>query len=308
MSNTATIRSTSDPSIKLAYPRDTLTIDVDGYPAWSLQGTTTYDLGAFILNSTGASTTVTATDTLSVENSGVTLSSSWAQPLGIAVNGLQLYSPTANWTTYNNLQNTQSNIGVDLQGLVATREINTSNAIDITFIFTTTVYMIRQTNWSGVDLTGWTNIGNAGNIVQDSGTDEAVYEKTFTAGTYSFDNYSAMYMFDPDRTTTVPAAGLFQSVNPFANLTRAVPTSYTAPTFNVNKRIQVSAKRFSILPLLEESRKSIRANNNVSPFSLTELQKLEGTIKEYNISRGIASNVAGSGGGGGGPAETESWF
>ena len=72
MSNTATIRSTSDPAIKLAYPRDTLTIDVDGYPSWALPGTTTYDLGTFSLNSTGGSTTVGPTDTLSVANCGIT--------------------------------------------------------------------------------------------------------------------------------------------------------------------------------------------------------------------------------------------
>lgn len=310
MSNTATIRSTSDPAIKLAYPRDTLTIDVDGYPSWSLPGTTTYDLGAFTLNSTGGSTTVTATDTLSVANCGITLSSSWAQSLGIAVNGLQLYIPTNAWTTYNNLQNTQSNIGVDLQGLVTTQEINTSNAIDITFAFPTTVYMIRQTSWSGVDTTGWTSIGNAGNIIQDSGTDEAVYEKTFTVGTYSFDNYSAMYMFNPTRTTTVPAAGLFTSVVPFANTDISPPSSFTAPDFKINKRIQLKADRAQSLSSLQEFRESIRVNNNVVPFNQAQLQKEDGTIKEYNIARAIASNVAGSGGGGGGGGvtETEYWF
>jgi len=310
MSNTATIRSTSDPTIKLGYPRDTLTIDVDGYPGWSLQGTTTYDLGTFTLNSTGASTTVSATDTLSVANCGVTLSSSWAQPLGIAVNGLQLKIPTNNWTTYNNLQNTQSNIGVDLQGLVTTQEINTSNAIDITFAFTTTVYMIRQTNWNAVSTTGWTSIGNAGNILQDSSSDEAVYERTFTAGTYTFDNNSAMYMFDPDRATTVPAAGLFASVVPFANTDISPPSSFTAPDFKINKRIQLKADRTQSLSSLQEFRKSIRANNNLVPYNQEQLQKEDGTIKEYNIARAIASNVAGSGGGGGGGGvtETEYWF
>jgi len=299
--------SRSNPNHSVVLETLPLLVETDSAP-FETPNTHTFGLGYYTINSTGGDQQVSSTDTLSVANCGITLSSSWAQPLGIAVNGLQLYIPVNGWTTYNNLQNTQSNIGVDLQGLVTTQEINTSDAIDITFAFTTTVYMIRQTNWGAVDTTGWTSIGNAGNIIQDSSADEAVYERTFTAGTYTFDNNSAMYMFDPDRTTTIPVAGLFQSVNPFANLTRAVPTSYTAPTFNVNKRIQVSAKRSSILPLLEEFRESIRANSGIVPFSLTELQKLEGTIKEYNISRGIASNVAGSGGGGGGPAETESWF
>ena len=302
---TSTIRSTSDPAIKLSYPRDRITIDVDGYPEWSLQGTTTYALGTFTLNSTGASTVSPAPDTLSVANSGVTLSPSWAQPLGLAVNGLQLYIPISAWTTYNNLQNTQSNIGVDLQGLVATREINTSDGIDITFAFTTTVYMIRQTTWNAVDLTGWTNVGNAGNIIQDVATDEAVYRRTFTAGTYSFDNNSAMYMFDPDRVTTIPPEGVFTPAEIFGSLSITPPVSYTAPEFNLNKRIQISVKRSFIIQTLNEVRKSIESRNNLVPFNLADLRILDRTAKEYTISRAIASNVDS---GGGGVTETESWF
>ena len=163
---TSTIRSTSDPAIKLSYPRDRITIDVDGYPEWSLQGTTTYDLGTFTLNSTGAST----------------------------VSGAK----------------------------------------------------------------------------------------------------------------TIPPEGVFTPVEAFENLTIVPPGSYTAPEFNLNKRIQISVKRSFIIQTLNEVRKSIESRNNLVPFNLADLRILDRTAKEYTISRAIASNV--DSGGGGGATETESWF
>jgi hypothetical protein len=110
--------------------------------------------------------------------------------------------------------------------------------------------------------------------------------------------------------TNVPAAGLFTSQDPFTIAGTTPPASYTAPDFKINKRIQLKADRVQSLSSLQEFRESIRANNNVVPYNQEQLQKEDGTIKEYNIARAIASNVAGSGGGGGGggTTETEYWF
>lgn len=307
MLNTATIRSTSDPAIKLAYPRDTLTIDVDGYPAWSLQGTTTYDLGAFTLNSSGGTYTVGGTGALSVSNSGVTLGTGWYRPLDIAANGLALTIPVNGWQSYSNLTSTYL-------GLVTTLEINSGNALGITFQYETLVYQFRNTSWattanaSDTDVSnGWTQV-DSGGYITSAGT-VTVYSKTFSAGSYTFDNESAMYMFNPNRTTTVPAGGLFTEADPFANISITPPASYTAPDFKISKRIQLQATRVPSLYLLEEFRESIRAKNNVVPYNQEQLQKEDGTIKEYNIARAIASNVTGSGGGGGGGVtETEYWF
>jgi len=339
--------SRSNPNHSVVLETLPLLVETDSAP-FETPNTHTFGLGYYTINSTGGDQQVSSTDTLSVANCGITLSSSWAQPLGIAVNGLQLYIPVNGWTTYNNLQNTQSNIGVDLQGLVATQEINTSDAIDITFAFTTTVYMIRQTNWGAVDTTGWTSIGNAGNIIQDSSADEAVYERTFTAGTYTFDNNSAMYMFDPDRTTTVPTAGLMveeyeesTTFNHNSNikvgdiistnvitvskeiLPNTLPTErLTLKTIDEQSRLvyfdQISiASRKDLISNLPddgffntEKRISVGSFSNLTPYDLNELNKLQSGSRSHTSARIIDSTgAAGEGGGGGGTvAEIQTWY
>lgn len=339
--------SRSNPNHSVVLETLPLLIETDSAP-FQTPNTHTFDLGYYTINSTGSDQQVSSTDTLSVANCGITLSSSWAQPLGIAVNGLQLKIPTNNWTTYNNLQNTQSNIGVDLQGLVTTQEINTSDAIDITFAFTTTVYMIRQTNWNAVDITGWTSIGNAGNILQDSSTDEAVYERTFTAGTYTFDNNSAMYMFNPDRTTTVPTAGLMveeyeesTTFNHNSNIkvgdiisTNIITVSKeilpnTLPTERVSlhtiddqsrlvyfDEISITSRKDLISNLPDdgffntEKRISVGSFSNLTPYDLNELNKLQSGSRSHTSARIIDSTGAeGEGGGGGGTVtEIQTWY
>ena len=339
--------SRNNPNHSVVLETLPLLVETDSAP-FQTPNTHTFDLGYYTINSTGADQTVNSTDPLSVANCGVTLSSSWAQPLGIAVNGLQLKIPTNNWTTYGNLENTQSNIGVDLQGLVTTQEINTSDAIDITFAFTTTVYMIRQTSWNAVSTTGWTSIGNAGNILQDSGTDEAVYERTFTAGTYTFDNNSAMYMFNPDRTTTVPTAGLMveeyeesTTFNHNSNIkvgdiisTNVITVSKeilpnTLPTERLSLKtidgqsrlvyfdeISITSRKDLISNLPDdgffntEKRISVGSFSNLTPYDLNELNKLQSGSRSHTSARIIDSTGAeGEGGGGGGTVtEIQTWY
>jgi hypothetical protein len=337
--------SRSDPNHSVVIETLPLLVETDSAP-FETPNTHTFGLGYYTINSTGADQTVVPSDPLSVANCGITLSSSWAQSLGIAVNGLQLYVPVSSWTTYNNLQNTQSNIGVDLQGLVTTQEINTSNAIDITFAFTTTVYMIRQTAWNAVDITGWTSIGNAGNIIQDSATDEAVYERTFTAGTYTFDNDSAMYMFNPDRTTTVPTAGLMveeyeesTTFNHNSNIkvgdvisTNVITVSKgilpnTLPTERLSlntidgqnrlvyfDQISITSIKDLISNLPDdgffntEKRISVGSFSNLTPYDLNELNKLQSGTNSYTSARIIDSTGAEGEGGGGTVTEVQTWY
>ena len=338
--------SRSDPNHSVVIETLPLLVETDSAP-FETPNTHTFGLGYYTINSTGADQTAVPSDPLSVANCGITLSSSWAQSLGIAVNGLQLYVPVSSWTTYNNLQNTQSNIGVDLQGLVTTQEINTSNAIDITFAFTTTVYMIRQTAWNAVDITGWTSIGNAGNIIQDSATDEAVYERTFTAGTYTFDNDSAMYMFNPDRTTTVPTAGLMveeyeesTTFNHNSNIkvgdvisTNVITVSKgilpnTLPTERLSlntidgqnrlvyfDQISITSIKDLISNLPDdgffntEKRISVGSFSNLTPYDLNELNKLQSGTSSHTSARIIDSTgAAGEGGGGGTVTEIQTWY
>jgi len=337
--------SRSDPNHSVVIETLPLLVETDSAP-FETPNTHTFGLGYYTINSTGADQTAVPSDPLSVANCGITLSSSWAQSLGIAVNGLQLYVPVSSWTTYNNLQNTQSNIGVDLQGLVTTQEINTSNAIDITFAFTTTVYMIRQTAWNAVDITGWTSIGNAGNIIQDSATDEAVYERTFTAGTYTFDNDSAMYMFNPDRTTTVPTAGLMveeyeesTTFNHNSNIkvgdvisTNVITVSKgilpnTLPTERLSlntidgqnrlvylDQISITSIKDLISNLPDdgffntEKRISVGSFSNLTPYDLNELNKLQSGTNSYTSARIIDSTGAEGEGGGGTVTEIQTWY
>jgi len=260
--------------------RISVNIETDAAP-FTTPNTTQFNLGSFTLNSTGASAQRTAGGTLSVENCGITLGAGWYQPLALAVNGLQLKIPTNNWTTYNNLQNTQTNIGVDLQGLITTTEINSSDSIPITFAYSTTVYMVRQTNWNGVDTTGWSSLGNAGNIIQDSGTDEAVYERTFAAGTYNFDNNSAMYFFDPDRTTTVPPEGLLNQEYSETIIYNTNPTNSITP---YKEYYSIEASN-GILPVTTPTERiSVKTSNEVKPFTYF-------TEKNIFVRKSLTSNL-----------------
>jgi len=260
--------------------RISVNIETDSAP-FTTPNTTQFNLGSFTLNSTGGSSQRTAGGTLSVENSGITLGAGWYQPLAIAVNGLQLKIPTNNWTTYNNLQNTQTNIGVDLQGLITTTEINSSDSIPITFAYSTTVYMVRQTSWNGVDTTGWSSLGNAGNIIQDSGTDEAVYGRTFAAGTYNFDNNSAMYFFDPDRTTTIPPEGLLDETYSETIIYDTNPTNSITPYVEYSN-LEVSNGIFPVTTPTE--RISVKTSNEVKTFTYF-------TEKNIFVRKSLTSNL-----------------
>jgi len=335
MLNTATIRSTSDPTIKLAYPRDTLTIDVDGYPAWSLQGTTNFLLGNFLLNSTGAVSTYNNPGSGAVVDMTSSNSSSAGQTVYTADNGVVVTSSAGSYNNSSNYYMKYMFDGDTTSTAGTTYWLTSSSGTQtLTFNFTgsSISYIDKFRIYPKARTDSFSDIG-AIETSSDGSTWTQVYGDQNLSSSIAFGTYYDYSLTTTDQyvritlqqsgswgvclheveiysATSVPAAGLFTSQDPFTIAGRTPPSSYTAPTFNVNKRIQVSAKRSSIFPLLEEFRESIRANNNVSPFSLTELQKLEGTIKEYNIARAIASNVAGSGGGGGGGGvtETEYWF
>jgi len=336
MSNTATIRSTSDPSIKLAYPRDTLTIDVDGYPAWSLQGTTNFLLGDFLLNSTGGASSYIGGGGGSLVDMTSSNSSSAGQTVYTADNGVVLTSSAGSYNNANNYymeymfdgDNSTTGAGAGTTYWLTSSSGNQTLTFDFTgssisYIEKFRIYpKARTDSFSDIgaietssDGSNWTQVYGDQNLSSSisfgtyydyslATTDQYIRITLQQTGSYGV----CLHEIEIYSATNVPAAGLFTSEEPFTITSRTPPVSYTAPTFNVNERLQISAKRSSIIPLLEEFRESIRANSDIVPFSLTELQKLEGTIKEYNISRGIASNVAGSGGGGGGPTETESWF
>ena len=61
----------------------------------------------------------------------------------------------------------------------------------------TKVYLVRNSGWNAVSLTGWTQISNVD--VTESG--QLCYVKWLQAGTHSLDNDSALYFFEAPRAT-----------------------------------------------------------------------------------------------------------
>jgi hypothetical protein len=119
---------------------------------------------------------------------GVTLSNS-GRGLGVARNGLQLYIPTNAWERYQNLPDV-------LEGLITTLSINDASNITMTFDDNATVYLLRQPTWSAVDTSGWTQLWDNytyASVITGYNSDWDLYKREFAAGTYNFDNNSAMY-------------------------------------------------------------------------------------------------------------------
>jgi hypothetical protein len=104
---------------------------------------------------------------------------------------LTIDSSANTWCNYQNLP-------TYLQGAYGTTNINDGN---ITFTINDTVeaYLLRRDTWSPVDLTGWTNIetqpDSNGYFTTYSGDTARIYKKILTAGNYTLDNTSAMYIF-----------------------------------------------------------------------------------------------------------------
>jgi len=120
---------------------------------------------------------------------GVTLANS-GRGLGVARNGLQLYIPTNNWGTYQNLPDV-------LEGLITTLSINDSANISLTFDDPATVYLLRQPGWNAVSTSGWTQIWDNytyASVITGYNSDWDLYKREYAAGTYNLDNNSAMYL------------------------------------------------------------------------------------------------------------------
>ena len=124
----------------------------------------------------------------SISASDFTLTGMYNNNLGTSANGLTLTidGGGSSWVSYQNLP-------TYLTGLLCTTGINEGESLSFT-IPACTVYMLRVPNWDGVDTTGWTEVESGQSYLTDySGM--TVYSKEFSAGTYNFDNQSAMYMF-----------------------------------------------------------------------------------------------------------------
>jgi hypothetical protein len=127
-----------------------------------------------------------------------TISTTTNRPLGIAVNGLKLYIPTF-WAVYASLPSY-------LLGLPTTTYINDTDNGTFTISHACRVYLMRSSTWGNtVDLTGYTLYESSKSYLSvDVGTIN-VYYRDYAAGTYAFDNNSAMYLFDFGTNVTAKA-------------------------------------------------------------------------------------------------------
>lgn len=135
--------------------------------------------------------------------------------LGVATDGLRLTIGTngSAWQSWNNLPQY-------LRGLVCTTSINDGNTMTWTIGYSCRVYMLRVPTWNTVDTTGWTSFETGKDYISGE-TNVSVLYKDFSPGDYTFDNDSAMYMF---QFTTL--AGTIRY-----NTTKSVFEGYTGQTW-----------------------------------------------------------------------------
>lgn len=125
-------------------------------------------------------------------------------PVGISSNGLRLAIGTAGayWTTYQNLP-------AYLTGLQCGLTINVTDSSTFTLNYPARVYLIRDTGWNAVDTTGWTSYETGKNYINGY-TSITVYYKDFAAGTFTYDDNSAMYMFDFSSSVAAARKGMIE--------------------------------------------------------------------------------------------------
>ena len=78
--------------------------------------------------------------------------------------------------------------------LFGTNDVNTGDSNSLYLPTKTIGYMFRPIGWAAVDMTGWTEV-SMGAYLGGHGSDIRMYTKEFEPGSYTIDNYSAMYQF-----------------------------------------------------------------------------------------------------------------
>ena len=130
-------------------------------------------------------------------NLNITLSGLFDNNTAIAANGLALTisGNGSAWAEYRNLPDY-------LLGLRTTTCINDTNG-STWALPDCRVYLMRQDSWSAVSTSGWTLIETDRPYLTGYNNTMYIYYRDFAAGNYTFDNNSAMYLFD-----VIPSAGV----------------------------------------------------------------------------------------------------
>jgi hypothetical protein len=105
--------------------------------------------------------------------------------------GTQLYIPyPATWETYN------SNLPSYLQGTVGTISINDGDSMSVTIDGSMRIWYLRSTVWNSGGISGATLYETVSGVMTGYLSDTfEIYYRDVGAGTYTLDNYSAMFFF-----------------------------------------------------------------------------------------------------------------
>ena len=138
-----------------------------------------------------------------------TLTTSTGAALVTPVNGLRLEHSTVIGTTGSGSYFWQVYQGLPayLTGTdkLASTIINETDSGTWTCGQSCRLYMLRNTGWNAVDITDWTLQESNTAYISGYGATINVYYKDFVAGTYAYDNNSAMYIWDFDSAISNPA-------------------------------------------------------------------------------------------------------
>ena len=111
--------------------------------------------------------------------------------------GMQLYAADSRgaWQKYQFASDSQW-----LIGLLGTDMVNGGSASNADMTISckcdVTAFLISSTSgWNGVTMTGWNSLGTVASIMDGYTSTFEIWAKTLSAGTHSFDTYSAMYAF-----------------------------------------------------------------------------------------------------------------
>jgi len=111
--------------------------------------------------------------------------------------GMQVYitDSRSTWQKYQFASDSQW-----LIGLLGTDMINGGSASNADMTISckcdVTAFLISSTSgWNGVTMTGWNSLGTVASIMDGYTSTFEIWAKTLSAGTHSFDTYSAMYAF-----------------------------------------------------------------------------------------------------------------
>ena len=149
------------------------------------------------------------------------VTTSTGSPIVTPYNGLELRINLAGdpWTFYSGLPSYL--LGNDKFTSTA---VNETDSGTFTITQPCRVWLLRSPTWNAVDITDWT-LYSTGNSFGIDGALTSVYYRDYTAGTYAYDNNSAMWIWDFSESYSQPAGNIGRLYVAGAGTSTATTTS-----------------------------------------------------------------------------------